>query len=449
MDSRDADERLEFMGIKDQTRAALRAMRPAIANALEPALDEFYTTITHRPEVAHLFQSADHRTHAKKKQSDHWINILSGDYDSSYFETVQRIGRVHSDIGLEPRYYIAGYAALASKLLTAAMECGVRSSRFGQVNTEQAAQNIDALVRAIFFDMDLAISIYLSESEAKAQRSRREVADAFEQQVSEVVQRLSNTSGALDTAASTVSMAVESTVTEATSAASGAEEASANVKAVAASAEEMQAASKEIAVQVSRTTVRASDAVDQVASANATMTQLKSTAAEIGSVVGLIQEIAEQTNLLALNATIESARAGEAGKGFAVVASEVKALAGQTAKATDQIASQISEVQSKTTTAASSIASIRETIDSVSAASVAINAAVEEQSVVIQEIVRNTSEAARGNEDSARAAVALESSVRSAGEAAANVTNSASEVRDEMSVLNDRVSSFLNQTRCA
>lgn len=56
-------------------------------------------------------------------------------------------------------------------------------------------------------------------------------------------------------------------------------------------------------------------------------TQLGKQSAEIGSIVGNIQDIAKQTNLLALNASIKAARAGEHGRGFAVVADEVRHLA--------------------------------------------------------------------------------------------------------------------------
>lgn len=67
------------------------------------------------------------------------------------------------------------------------------------------------------------------------------------------------------------------------------------------------------------------------------VTGLKEYADRMQEIMGLISNVAEQTGLLALNASIEAARAGEAGRGFGVVASEISSLSDQTNAATEDI----------------------------------------------------------------------------------------------------------------
>ena len=189
---------------------------------------------------------------------------------------------------------------------------------------------------------------------------------------------------------------INSTSSQATSAAGASIQASSNVMAVTAGAEEMAASVEEISRQVQHANEIAGVAVGQASDTNAIISSLADAAQKIGQVVELINSIATQTNLLALNATIEAARAGEAGKGFAVVAAEVKNLAGQTSKATEEIGAQINAVQAATQKAVTAIGDISATITTISDISTAIASAVEEQSAVTREMTVNMKMAAEG-----------------------------------------------------
>ncbi|NEI68055.1 HAMP domain-containing protein [Rhizobium lusitanum] len=123
----------------------------------------------------------------------------------------------------------------------------------------------------------------------------------------------------------------------------------------AASLEETSAALDELTVAVRQTAEGADEASKRVhavsaeasrsdavvAQAIGAMSGIEKSSAEIGKIIGVIDEIAFQTNLLALNAGVEAARAGESGKGFAVVAQEVRELAQRSAAAAKEIKDQI------------------------------------------------------------------------------------------------------------
>jgi len=168
-----------------------------------------------------------------------------------------------------------------------------------------------------------------------------------------------------------------------------------NVRSLASSAEQMLASIQEIARSAEGSRHTASDALRIANEAAGRVHELTSASDDISRFTEVIVDIAEQTKLLALNATIEAARAGEAGKGFAVVASEVKELAKNTATATEDIRQRIGQIQGSTRSTVDDIVRIREVMERIERAVASIAAAVEEQSVTTNEIVRNVADSSR------------------------------------------------------
>ncbi len=375
------NERTAFMGLDEQAKRALRELQPVIRKSIGPALDAFYAKVRATPETRKFFGDDSHMRSASSRQQSHWDLIARADFDDTYVKAVRTIGQTHARIGLEPRWYIGGYAVVTEHLARAVIAEQWPRGFMAKGDLDKAADAVGALVKAVMLDMDFAISIYLETIETERQRldaQRRENEACQAYMVQSLGEALANLAkgdlvarldadvkpefqdlknnfneavGLLEAAMRRVSEATDGIRSGTDEIGAAADDLSRRTEQQAASLEETAAALDEITATVRKTAGGAKQVQDVVAGAKteaersgnvvdqavAAMGEIETSSRSIGNIIGVIDEIAFQTNLLALNAGVEAARAGEAGRGFAVVAQEVRALAQRSADAAKEI----------------------------------------------------------------------------------------------------------------
>ena len=380
-DTSDILSRLEFIGLDEQDCDNLRKLKPVIERILPVGLDKFYDKIKKTPEVARFFSSEKQMSGAQRKQLDHWDSISSGKFDTDYTSRVNTVGSIHARIGLEPRWYIGGYSRLVEHLLREiSKELWPTGGMFSKktVTAEEFGDSISSLLKAVFLDMDLAISVYNEEAEKAKNKiqeailsERKFVSDAFSKAMSAIVsknlsyriteefpesdQQLKDDFNSVIHELATTIDQIGVSATQIHSGSGEIHKASSDLsrrtEQQAASVEETAAALEETTTAMKTSTESARDAVNLVATTKSNaeksgeivqqaidaMGKIETSSEEIANIIGVIDDIAFQTNLLALNAGVEAARAGESGKGFAVVAQEVRELAQRSASAAKEI----------------------------------------------------------------------------------------------------------------
>jgi len=168
-------DRLRFLQIDAATADRLRQARALLEPLIEPMLDRFYEHILAEPSIQQLFAAEGAVARARSAQKRHWLEtLLGGQFDSDYLEKAYRIGRAHARIGLTPNWYIGGYCLMLDQFIDVIAD------------HEDAPELIQAVVRAVFLDIDCVIHCYLDVKD-ETMRDMLQRASRFSKDAADIV----------------------------------------------------------------------------------------------------------------------------------------------------------------------------------------------------------------------------------------------------------------------
>ena len=435
-----ATDRLAFLRITDATRRTLAGLRPAVEGSVPAIANEFYALIGRTPELAPLVGDAANIARLKEGQAKHWSALFSGTIDNALLERSVDVGTRHANAGLAPRWYIGGYCLFVEKLV--AMIAARHHAR------PALAEEIAAVMKVVFLDMDMAISTYISAGEGNRVRNEMlSLSEVLDRELELAVGEISGQAARLAEGADTLAQVSANVRTNAEKLNASIGITFENVCSVSTSTEQLQECGNEISRHLEKASAVTDDAVKQAAATDETVRGLLVATEKINDVVKLVRSIASQTKLLALNATIEAARAGEAGRGFAVVANEVKNLARQTEDAIQVVSGQAAAIRSGTSKSATMVKDITDHIDAIDSIAGEVTAATDRQRQAAEQIMGSVCAAAAQTQSVSYDSDSLLSEADATRETAAQFKQVASVVSRGIADLHRRLTTIVRSSQ--
>lgn len=147
------EQRKGFVGFDKDDEAILRELHLVARTYADEVLDELYGRWLQFEELKAFFPDEATLRRVKALQKRYFIGLTDGRYGQEYLADRLRIGRAHRRIGLAPRWYMGAYSIYLQIVMPRV------SAAFGH-DKLKAARALDALVKLIFLDQELALTAY-------------------------------------------------------------------------------------------------------------------------------------------------------------------------------------------------------------------------------------------------------------------------------------------------
>jgi len=152
----------EFLKIGAGELEEISKMRPNLLKKYMPILDSTYAHLQKFPETNKFLPDEATIRHLKGAQMQYFENLLSGNYDQNYVNSVVRVGLAHVRIDLQPEWYLGTYAGFLNgvvSVLFEELEGDSFLSKFSSQSNEKTLKSIQTFVKILFLDFNTHLKI--------------------------------------------------------------------------------------------------------------------------------------------------------------------------------------------------------------------------------------------------------------------------------------------------
>ena len=153
IDDAEAALRKEFLQFTEEDVALLKDLHERLETQRNPFSKEFYRHLQQFPNLLPLLGNAEKLDNLKRAQSAYFSQLTEGEYGSSYVEKRLQVGIVHQRVGLTPQWYIGAYRKYLHEFMPIIYQL------LGN-DAEKSMATYSALLKIVFFDMELALDTY-------------------------------------------------------------------------------------------------------------------------------------------------------------------------------------------------------------------------------------------------------------------------------------------------
>lgn len=393
IDAKEVASRLSYVNLTETDCQLLRQFKPVIEKNADWIVDTFYENLSRYPELTRIVdQAGSNIDRLKITQKRYLLEIFDGKFDEQYFEKQLKIGVVHKNIGLTPRWYLGGYSIylqLINSLIlrkywysqSKALKLQAAVNKVISIDSQLA---IDTYTYALLEDVK-HVSLSKQEIESKIAVYKTFIAKVSEgdlsqhltvsgdddlaslaEQINSMVTGLSQITRHITDVGQNIAETINRLNSTIVSQSSGASQQASAVNETTTTLEEIKATSQqtqtkaqtlgqvaesirkegELGIMAVQQVIRSMGEIrEQVNTISQTILMLSEKTQLVANITTVIANLTQQSKMLALNASIEAAKAGDAGKGFAVVAAEVRDLAEQSQQSTEQVHKILRDIQ--------------------------------------------------------------------------------------------------------